>query len=77
VRLDVPAGVALTDIADRLHRARIIQHPFVFKRYATLAHFDRQIRAGEYEGLALELAAWDEERARAHSEGHLRQRIEW
>ena len=40
------------EIADRLHRAQVIRHPFVFKRYATLAQFDRQIRAGEYDFVA-------------------------
>lgn len=52
VRLDVPAGTALGDLADQLHRARVIRHPFVFKRFATLAQFDRQIRAGEYDFVA-------------------------
>jgi UPF0755 protein len=52
VRLDVPAGTSLGEIADRLHQARVVRHPFVFKRFATLAQFDRQIRAGEYDFVA-------------------------
>lgn len=49
VRVDIPAGASLTDIAARLSEARVVHHPFVFKRYATFAHFDRQVRPGEYE----------------------------
>jgi UPF0755 protein len=52
VRLDIPAGASLAEIAARLQAAGVVRQPFVFKRYATLAHFDRQVRAGEYEFVA-------------------------
>ncbi len=52
VRVDIPAGTGLADIAGRLDAAHVIQHPFVFRRYATMAHFDRQVRPGEYEFVA-------------------------
>ena len=49
VRIDVPAGSSLQTVADALHRAGVVNHPTIFKRYGILAHFDRQIRSGEYE----------------------------
>lgn len=49
VRVDIPPGASLADIATALSQARVVHHPFVFKRYATFAHFDRQVRPGEYE----------------------------
>jgi len=52
LRVDIPAGSSLADIAARLAAARVIQHPFIFREYGTLAHFDRQVRAGEYEFVA-------------------------
>jgi len=52
VRVDIPAGASLGDIAASLATARVVHHPFVFKRYATFAHFDRQVRPGEYEFVA-------------------------
>jgi UPF0755 protein len=52
VRVEIPAGASLADIAGRLSSAGVVRHPFVFRRYAALAHFDRQVRAGEYEFVA-------------------------
>lgn len=52
VRIEVPAGTSLAGIADRLRAAGVVRHPTVFRRFATLAHFDRQIRSGEYDFVA-------------------------
>lgn len=52
VRLDIPSGASLGEVARRLHAAGVIRHPFVFTRYGSLAQYDRQIRAGEYEFVA-------------------------
>lgn len=52
VRLEIPSGASLGEIAARLHSAGVVQYPFVFKRYAMLAKFDRQVRTGEYEFVA-------------------------
>jgi UPF0755 protein len=52
VRVEIPAGASLADIAGRLSSAGVVSHPFVFRRYAALAQFDRQVRAGEYEFVA-------------------------
>jgi peptidoglycan lytic transglycosylase G len=52
VRVDIPAGATLAEIADRLHAAEVIRHPFVFKHFGALAQFDRQVRPGEYEFVA-------------------------
>ena len=52
VRVDIPGGSSLGDIAARLAAARVIDHPMIFRQYGTLAKFDRQVRAGEYEFVA-------------------------
>jgi UPF0755 protein len=52
VRLDIPAGTSLTEIATRLQQAGVIRHAFVFKHYGALAQFDRQVRPGEYQFVA-------------------------
>ena len=52
VRVEIPAGASLSEIASRLETAGVVQHPFVFKRYAAMAQFDRQVRVGEYEFVA-------------------------
>jgi len=52
VRVDIPAGATLAEIANRLHDAAVIRHPFVFKHFGALAQFDRQVRPGEYEFVA-------------------------
>ena len=52
VRLEIPSEASLGEIAARLHAAGVVQYPFVFKRYAMLAKFDRQVRTGEYEFVA-------------------------
>jgi UPF0755 protein len=52
VRIDVPAGSTLQTVANELHAAGVVRHPIIFKRYAVLAQFDRQIRSGEYEFVA-------------------------
>ncbi len=52
VRVDIPGGSSLGDIAARLAAARVIEHPMIFRQYGTLAQFDRQVRAGEYEFVA-------------------------
>lgn len=52
VRIEIPTGASLADIAARLAQAGVVQRPFVFKRYAAMAQFDRQVRAGEYEFVA-------------------------
>lgn len=52
VRIDVASGAPLRQVADSLHVRGVIRHPWIFERYAILAHFDRQIRAGEYEFVA-------------------------
>jgi UPF0755 protein len=52
VRIDVASGMPLRQVADSLHSRGVIRHAWIFERYAILAHFDRQIRAGEYEFVA-------------------------
>lgn len=52
VRVEIPVGASLSEIASRLETAGVVQHPFVFKRYAAMAQFDRQVRVGEYEFVA-------------------------
>lgn len=52
VRVDIQTGASLGDVALLLHEAGVIRYPFVFKRYGSIAHYDRQIRAGEYEFVA-------------------------
>jgi UPF0755 protein len=52
IRLDVDQGASLRSVAGELHLAGVVQHPRIFERYAVLAGFDRQIRAGEYEFVA-------------------------
>lgn len=52
VRVDIPGGSSLGDIAARLAAARVIEHPMIFRQYGNLAQFDRQVRAGEYEFVA-------------------------
>jgi UPF0755 protein len=52
VRVEIPVGASLADIATRLASAGVVRHPFVFRRYAAMAQFDRQVRAGEYEFVA-------------------------
>lgn len=52
VRIDVTQGSTLTSVAADLHRQGVIRHRSVFERFAVLAGFDRQIRAGEYEFVA-------------------------
>jgi UPF0755 protein len=52
VRVEIPAGATLTEIAARLADAGVVRHPFVFRRYAAMAQFDRQVRVGEYEFVA-------------------------
>ena len=52
VRIDVAAGAALRDVAAALEARGVVRHPWIFERYAVLAGFDRQIRAGEYEFVA-------------------------
>jgi UPF0755 protein len=52
VRIDVASGAPLRQVADSLHARGVIRHPWIFERYAILARFDRQIRAGEYEFVA-------------------------
>jgi len=52
VRVDIPAGASLTEIATKLEAARVVRFPFVFRRYAVFARFDRQVRPGEYEFVA-------------------------
>ncbi len=52
VRIDVPPGSTLQTVAGELHRTGVVRHPTIFKRYAVLAQFDRQIRTGEYEFVA-------------------------
>ena len=51
-RIDVAQGAALHDVAQALRAAGVVRHPLIFERYAVLARFDRQIRAGEYEFVA-------------------------
>jgi UPF0755 protein len=48
----VDPGTSLRHVAERLHTEGVVQHPVIFERYAILAGFDRQIRAGEYEFVA-------------------------
>ena len=52
VRVDIPGGSSLADIAARLAASRVIEHPMIFRQYGSLAQFDRQVRAGEYEFVA-------------------------
>lgn len=52
VRVEIPDGSSLGDIAARLAAARVIEHPIIFRQYGSLAQFDRQVRAGEYEFVA-------------------------
>ncbi|UCE01287.1 MAG: endolytic transglycosylase MltG [Candidatus Latescibacterota bacterium] len=52
IRIGVDPGTSLRRVADSLHTAGVVQHPVIFERYAVLAGFDRQIRAGEYEFVA-------------------------
>src|SRR5262249_57704883 len=52
VRVDIPAGASLTEIAAKLEAARVVRFPFIFRRYAVFARFDRQVRPGEYEFVA-------------------------
>jgi UPF0755 protein len=52
VRVDIPNGATLADIAMRLSTAGVVRHPFVFKQYAAFAKLDRNVRPGEYEFVA-------------------------
>lgn len=52
VRIDVTSGSTLRSVAGDLHEQGVIRHRTIFERYAVLAGFDRQIRAGEYEFVA-------------------------
>jgi UPF0755 protein len=52
VRIDVTSGSTLKSVAAELHDKGVIRHQTVFERYAVVAGFDRQIRAGEYEFVA-------------------------
>jgi len=52
VRVDIPSGASLSEIAERLATAGVIRHPFVFRHYGAAAQFDRQVRPGEYEFVA-------------------------
>ena len=52
VRVDVAPGTPLSEISRTLHAAGVEEHRIVFERYAVLAGFDRQIRAGEYDFVA-------------------------
>jgi UPF0755 protein len=52
VRVDIPTGATLGDIAARLHRAGVVRYPIVFRQYAAFAKLDRNVRPGEYEFVA-------------------------
>ena len=52
VLIDVTNGSTLKSVANDLHEKGIVQHQSIFERFAILAGFDRQIRAGEYEFVA-------------------------
>jgi UPF0755 protein len=52
VRIDVTSGSTLKTVAAELHDNGVIRHQGIFERFAVLAGFDRQIRAGEYEFVA-------------------------
>ena len=52
VRVDIPTGATLSEIATRLRAAGVVRYPLVFKQYAALAKLDRNVRPGEYEFVA-------------------------
>lgn len=52
VRIDVESGALLHGVAATLQERGVIRHRSIFERYAVLAGFDRQIRAGEYDFVA-------------------------
>lgn len=52
VRVDIPNGATLSEIAARLHDSGVVRYPFVFRQYAAVAKLDRNVRPGEYEFVA-------------------------
>jgi len=48
VLVDLPAGVGVPDIAERLTEAGVVASPWIFRIAARLAGADRRLQAGEY-----------------------------